>query len=289
MKRFTDTAKWAKSWFHDLDPTLKCLWLYICDHADNAGVWEPNWSLASHIIGKKVTEANLSAFGGRVVRLKGGKLWLESFVTFQYGKLSRDCRPHVKIFESLAKNGILYDETNHTVLVPSDRVSGNLDTLSETSSYPTNGRDKEEEEDKEEDKEEERESPEREAVPEEPFVTFWKAYPRRIGKGTAETAWRKHGCNKLLPEILVAVKRCAASPDWKKECGQFIPHPATWLNRKGWEDELALPVKSGKGPGWLPTVVGAVTTPELPMSDDDRAAALRFTEEMEARKMRKAL
>ena len=28
------------------------------------------------------------------------------------------------------------------------------------------------------------------------------------------------------------------SKDWQKDNGQFIPYPATWLNAKGWEDEV---------------------------------------------------
>jgi hypothetical protein len=74
------------------------------------------------------------------------------------------------------------------------------------------------------------------------FDEFWQAYPRRVGKGNAEAAWKKHGCSKLLPQILTAVRACKISPDWTKDGGQFIPHPATWLNRRGWEDELAIKI-----------------------------------------------
>lgn len=70
------------------------------------------------------------------------------------------------------------------------------------------------------------------------FDEFWQAYPRRIGKGNAEKAWEKHGCGSMLPQILTAVRKCKVSADWTKEAGQFIPHPATWLNRRGWEDEM---------------------------------------------------
>jgi len=28
--------------------------------------------------------------------------------------------------------------------------------------------------------------------------------------------------------------------DWRKDSGQFIPHPATWLNAKGWEDSTVI-------------------------------------------------
>ena len=27
------------------------------------------------------------------------------------------------------------------------------------------------------------------------------------------------------------------SKDWLEDDGKYIPHPATWLNAKGWEDE----------------------------------------------------
>ncbi len=70
------------------------------------------------------------------------------------------------------------------------------------------------------------------------FDEFWKAYPRRVGKGNAEAAWKKHKCDSILPKILEAVAAAKESSDWKKEAGQFIPHPATWLNRQGWEDEI---------------------------------------------------
>jgi hypothetical protein len=72
----------------------------------------------------------------------------------------------------------------------------------------------------------------------EAFSEFWRAYPKRVGKGNAEAAWKKNGCDRLLPQIIAAVQKCKSSADWTKEAGQFIPHPATWLNRRGWEDEL---------------------------------------------------
>jgi hypothetical protein len=82
------------------------------------------------------------------------------------------------------------------------------------------------------------------------FEQFWQAYPRRVGKGNAEKAWHKFGCDSLLPLILTAVRKCKLSADWTKEGGQFIPHPATWLNRKGWEDEMG--PRQGSGISTIP-------------------------------------
>lgn len=76
------------------------------------------------------------------------------------------------------------------------------------------------------------------------FEEFWQSYPRRVGKADAERAFDKHDCAKLLPQILTAIRKCKISADWTKDAGQFIPHPATWLNRRGWDDEL-LPARNG--------------------------------------------
>lgn len=70
------------------------------------------------------------------------------------------------------------------------------------------------------------------------FEKFWKEYPRKKAKGDAEKAWAKINPSEHLTEnILSAVQRAKTSTDWLKDSGQFIPYPATWLNRKGWEDE----------------------------------------------------
>ncbi len=80
------------------------------------------------------------------------------------------------------------------------------------------------------------------------FLVFWSAYPKKIGKGSAYKAWKKIKSTKeLLTEMLSAIKKQINSNDWKKENGQYIPHPSTWLNTNRWEDEL--PPKS-KGLGF---------------------------------------
>ena len=40
--------------------------------------------------------------------------------------------------------------------------------------------------------------------------------------------------------MVKALELAKNSNDWKKEDGQFIPYPATWLNRGQWKDELPL-------------------------------------------------
>lgn len=71
----------------------------------------------------------------------------------------------------------------------------------------------------------------------EPFTRFWTAYPRREGKGGAWDKWHRLGCDALLEPILAAVERQRASEQWVRDGGKFIPHPATWLHGRRWEDE----------------------------------------------------
>lgn len=70
------------------------------------------------------------------------------------------------------------------------------------------------------------------------FDRFWRAYPKKKSKGDAERAWKKLQPDEPLQDsILDAIERARTSAEWKKDGGQYIPYPATWLNAKGWEDE----------------------------------------------------
>jgi Helix-turn-helix domain len=70
------------------------------------------------------------------------------------------------------------------------------------------------------------------------FDRFWSVYPKKRNKGDAWKAWRalKPG-EDLVIAIVAAVARAKESVQWRKDAGQFIPYPATWLRARGWEDE----------------------------------------------------
>ena len=72
----------------------------------------------------------------------------------------------------------------------------------------------------------------------EDFALFWKAYPRRTGKGGAFRAWEKIKDRPAVEVLVAAVAAQKRSGQWRKQSGQFIPHPQTWLNGRRWEDDV---------------------------------------------------
>lgn len=71
------------------------------------------------------------------------------------------------------------------------------------------------------------------------FDRFWKAYPNHVNKEKARRAWKKLKPSLALCRTMAAALTVQKASDaWTKDGGQFIPHAATWLNGKRWEDEL---------------------------------------------------
>ena len=76
------------------------------------------------------------------------------------------------------------------------------------------------------------------------FTAFWAAYPRRVGKRTAATAFDRATKRTEAKIIIEGAERLAADPNLPEE--RFIPHPTTWLNRDGWDDPPCAPALNGK-------------------------------------------
>lgn len=104
------------------------------------------------------------------------------------------------------------------------------------------------------------------------FLAFWAVYPRKRSKGQAEKAWAKLKPDAaLFAAIMAGLDRARASPDWLKEGGEFIPHPSTWLNAKGWEDEYDTGAKGG--------AAGVL----VPMSEADQRRSAEITRQLAER------
>ena len=67
------------------------------------------------------------------------------------------------------------------------------------------------------------------------FEEFWQAYPKKVGKGAAIKSWLK--VKARIDDVMPALIWQKESDQWKKQNGQFIPNPATYLNECRWQDE----------------------------------------------------
>ena len=91
-----------------------------------------------------------------------------------------------------------------------------------------------------------RDTPEEAIFRQEVHDFIQKESPRNVmrgeggygGQGDAWKAWKalKPG-EELVAVILAAVECAKASVQWRKDEGQFIPYPASWLRARGFEDE----------------------------------------------------
>lgn len=83
------------------------------------------------------------------------------------------------------------------------------------------------------------------------FDEFWTYWPRKVSKADAEKAWNKAIKSRADPAAIVkAAASYAERCQLIKQDPKFIPHPATWLNRGSWGDDLdaVLPLPPQRAP-----------------------------------------
>lgn len=79
--------------------------------------------------------------------------------------------------------------------------------------------------------------PKEPSVYEERFEKFWSAYPRKVGKGECRRIWLKlKPSEELTQTMLSAVEAAKGCDQWRRDGGQYIPNPSTWLHQGRWED-----------------------------------------------------
>lgn len=228
-KRFTDKDIWEDPWFRRLPCLYKEFWRFLCDKSDPAGVWKVDLEAARFFLGEDISEKRaLEAYNDgkeRVEVLDPGKWWLPGFISFQYGELSPNCNYHRPVYDALIRNGISLLRVNQGLNNPSPTLM-----------------------DKDKDKDKSKSPLKKKEYP-ETFLAFWRAYPNKVGKDKAADAWAKQAPN--LEACLAALKWQTQQPQWTKDGGRFIPHPATWLNQGRWADERVA-VTPGNGAAPIP-------------------------------------
>lgn len=269
-KRFIDTELIRKSWYRRLTPSQKALWIYLVNACDVAGVVELDLEAMSFAVNANITMKDVDSLGNQIEVFDGNKIHILDFVSFQFGQLSAACKPHLQIIKLIEKYDFKrvskgYPKGIQTLEDKDKDKDKEMDMEKEggckggsahvITGKPESANVSKEKPDKPKSAHTEAESDtdteaDTEAFPPKvtqgtveptPFDTFWKAYPKKMSKGTAKKAFDKAIKITSLDTILEAIGRLSKSVNWIKEKGKYIPYPATWLNAMGWEDE-ATPV-----------------------------------------------
>lgn len=84
------------------------------------------------------------------------------------------------------------------------------------------------------------------------FEMFWDVYPKKVGKGEAWKSWKKLNPSLSLGEKIISTTLLyVQTPQWKKDNGQYIPNPATFLNQRRFDDEPKVGTTSNNKYGGL--------------------------------------
>ncbi len=80
------------------------------------------------------------------------------------------------------------------------------------------------------------------------FAAFWSEWPKSTRKGARGgclRAWERAGAEAEAEQVLAHVRAMKASHDWRKDGGQFIPAPLTYVNQRRWQGTTEAKAKGG--------------------------------------------
>jgi len=231
-KRLTDSNKWDDPWFMELENDYKLVWFYLLDKCDHAGIYKINLRLLNFH-----TQANIKgwatleeAFGNRLVTISEELCFIPKFLKFQYHKglnTNNNCLKSVR--DILTKHNL-----NDKVI---ELFGSEFLTLDQGLNNPS-PRVKE----KEKEKEKEEEIGKNETLDLEiskkdqkceKFIRWYNLYDKKINPKKAYDSWSKLKESEK-DECLKVVKAYVDSKPDKS----FRLHPTTYLNNRGWEDEI---------------------------------------------------
>lgn len=221
-KRFTDTAKWDKSWYRKLGSRLRDLRSYILDKCDHAAIIEIDLETFQHFIGEPVSMDDISkAFRNRIQIVNDDKLFIPSFIKFQYKVDVIGLNPENKVHRSVIQ-----------------RLKS-LGIIKPLASSSQGAKDKDKDKDKAKDK-----NKAKDKALKFDFDIIYKYYPKQTG-GKAGITKLKSSVKtpEKYEQLKLALKRYVNHCQHNVSDPQYILGFKTWANN--WED-------------WIPEDAGQV-------------------------------
>ena len=106
-KRLFDSFKFDDPWYRKLTLVQKLFWEFLLCKCNHAGIWKPDFEMASFYIGAVVEQQEMELiFKERVVILEKGDWFVPKFIYFQYGDLNKNVKTHLSVIIILRKLGL---------------------------------------------------------------------------------------------------------------------------------------------------------------------------------------
>lgn len=132
--RFIDTEFFKRPFVRGLEAPLKTLYAFIICDCDNAGIWSPDFEIASIYIGQRIEKKAVeTAFKNKIIQLENGQWFFPDFIEHQYPKGLQDTNPaHNKIIKRLTELNLIDKNlkvhprpSNGSKVMVEDKVVGN--------------------------------------------------------------------------------------------------------------------------------------------------------------------
>ena len=238
----------GKSLRGDPNTQLLAMYLMTCPHANMIGVFHCPLMYISHETGLSmpVVEASLERLESAdfcVYDHEDESVFVINMAAFQVGESLKEddnkvkgVRKHVDKIASESLKAAFIDRYRSSFHISDEAPSKPLRRVKK----PLGKQLTRIEQEQEQEQEQENNCAASQRVPAKSrFDEFYAAYPKKRNRGDAEKAWKRlKPDGEMADRIVAALKRAVSCPDWLKDGGQYIPYPASWLNAKGWEDEL---------------------------------------------------
>ena len=217
-QRIINTKFWDDSFIRSLKATEKLLYIYLISNplTNICGIYEIS---LDRIVFDTGIPSNLVEKSFKLFIQKGKILYTDGWIKIvNFSKYQNEKSPKIKkgIENELENIPCDIKAKFDTVSIP---YTYPIDTLSHSNSNSNSN------------------SNLKEKIYKKEFLEFWNLYPKKKSKETAYKSWEK--LNKLEHEtILKVLPDHSNQKDWIENNGKFIPYPATWLNARGWEDDI---------------------------------------------------
>lgn len=222
-KRMIDPSIWLDEGMAELTPRQQLLYIGLISNADDEGRLKGSPAAIALMLptvystsDRRGLEEDLQSVLEVMSKLRSYEVEGRRYLVFaNYGQWQKIDRPTASVLPDPPTNDPSIDESSTSdrrVIVP-NRIEKNRKEQKDISSSVDDG-----------------------------FDDFWLNYPRKVAKQDALKAWRRiKAPPDLRSVILASLHKHKQSQEWQKDGGQFVPHPATWLNGRRWEDEVSAP------------------------------------------------